>query len=50
MSGDVIKQTLDYSELYTKYRKVANSSRPLIVAAPLLTYFNLLSKIGPKKY
>ena len=33
-----------------RYRKVANSSRPLIVAAHLVTYFNLLSKIGPKKY
>ena len=26
------------------YRKVANSSRPLIVAAPLVSSFNLLSK------
>ena len=29
------------------YRKVANSSRPLLVAAPLVTSFNLLSKNGP---
>ena len=28
------------------YRKVANSSRPLIVAAPLVSSFNLLSKSG----
>ena len=35
---------------FSLYCKVANSSRPLIVAVPLVTYFNLLSKIGPKKY
>ena len=35
---------------HTRYRKVANSGRPLLVAAPLVTFFNLLSKIGPKKY
>ena len=32
------------------YRKVANSSRPLIVAAPLVSYLNLLSKNGSKNH
>ena len=34
-------------KLEYNYRKVANSSRPLLVAAPLVTSFNLLSKMGP---
>ena len=32
------------------YRNVANSSHHLLVTAPLVTFFNLLSKIGPKNY
>ena len=32
------------------YRRVANSSRSLLVAAPLVTFLNLLSKIDQKKY
>ena len=29
------------------YRKIANSSRPLSVASPLVNFFNLLGTIGP---
>ena len=44
--NDEQKMKIHFSSEYM-YRKVANSSRSLLVAAPLVNFFNLLSKIGP---